>query len=206
MLQLLTQIDTKQDPRGMQQRFLTFALFDERSGLLSHSLAGVDRSQLYQAVLAGLKNQDGRARSDFSSVFRNLSADEIKPLFPAILQAVNESAPSGEMFADGIRVEGLRVLAQYHVEEGMRACVNYIRHQNRWSSQVRTPELTKILLTYGAHAKPFIPELEKIADFFANEETDFPKNLSLQKAANVRETIQQIQASTERPALIRING
>ena len=150
MLELLARFDTQKDPRGMQQRFFTFALFDSREGLLGRSLEGVDRQQLYQAVRAGLKNEDGRARSDFGSVYRNLSADEIKPLLPAILQAVVEPAPSGEMFADGIRVEGLRVLAKHHVEEGIRACVDYIRSQNPWASEHRTPELTKILVSYGA--------------------------------------------------------
>ena len=204
MLDLLARFDTKKDPRGMQQRFFTFALFDGREGLLGHSLAGVDRQQLYQAVRAGLKNEDGRARSDFVSVFRNLSADEIKPLLPVILQAVVEPAPSDEMFSDGIRLEGLRILAKNHAEEGIRACVDYLRSQNPWASEHRTPELTQILVTYGTHAKAVVPELERIAASFANGEPDFPKNLSLQKADNIRETIRQIQASTDHPDLIHV--
>ena len=116
---------------------------------------------------------------------------------PAILQAVEEPAPSGEMFADGIRVEGLRVLAQNRVAEGIRACVQYARDQNPWDSQKRTPELMKILLTYGAHAKSVIPQLTRIADYFEKEEKDFPKNLMLVKARSVRETIAAIEASTD---------
>lgn len=204
MLELLARFDSQKDPRGMQQRFFTFALFDARNGLLGRSLEGVDRQQLYQAVRAGLKNEDGRARSDLGSVYRNLSAAEIKPLLPAILQAVVEPAPSGEMFADGIRVEGLRVLAQNHVEEGIRACVDYTRTQNPWASQERTPELMKILVGYGAQAQPVVPELERLAADFADGEPDFPTNLSLRKAAAVREAIQQIQTSNERRELIRI--
>jgi len=204
MLELLTRFDPQKDPRGMQQRFFTFALFDPRHGLLGRSLEGVDRQQLYQAVRAGLKNEDGRARSDLASAYQNLSADELKPLWPAILQAVVESAPSGEMFADGIRIEGLRVLARDHVAEGMRACVDYLRTQNPWESQMRTPELTKILVSYGANAKTLVPELERIAADFARGERDFPRNLSLQKAAAVREAIRQINASTDRSDLIRV--
>jgi hypothetical protein len=206
MIEVLAQVDPIQDPRGMQQRYFTFALFDSRNGLLGRSLEGVDRQQLYQAVRAGLKNDDGRARSDFASVYRNLSAAEIKPLLPAILQAVAEPAPSGEMFADGIRVEGLRVLAKNHVEEGIRACVDYIRTQNPWASEHRTPDLTKILLSYGAHAKSVVPDLERIAADFAAGEPDFPKNLSLQKAATIREAIRALEASNDQPELIRING
>ena len=206
MIELLAQVDPKYDPRGMQQRYFTFALFDSRNGLLGRSLEGVDRQQLYQAVRAGLRNDDGRARSDFASVYRNLSDDEIKPLLPAILRAAVEPAPSGEMFADGIRVEGLRALARHHVAEGIRACVDYIRTQNPWASEHRTPDLTKILVSYGAHAKSVVPDLERIADHFAAGEPDFPKNLSLQKAAAIREAIREIEASNDQQELIRING
>jgi hypothetical protein len=65
------------------------------------------------------------------------------------------------MFADGIRVEGLRLLAKHRIEEGIRACVNYTRDQNPWASEHRTPELMEILLSYGTHAKSVIPELTR---------------------------------------------
>jgi hypothetical protein len=82
--------------------------------------------------------------------------------------------------------------------------VKYTRDQNPWASEHRTPELMKILLSYGTHAKSVIPELTKIGNYFEKEEKDFPKNLALQKAKCVRETIQVIEASTETPELIRI--
>ena len=203
LLELLAQVDAANDPRGMQQRYLSFAMFDD-GGMLRRSLDGVDREALYKAVRAGLKNQDGRARGAISSVYRNLSTEEIKPLLPAIYQAVVEPAPSGEMFADGIRVEGLRLLAKHRIEEGISACLKYTRDQNPWASQERTPELMKILLTYGTHAKLLIPELTRLADFFEKDEKDFPKNLMLVKAKSVRDTISAIEASTESPELIRI--
>ncbi len=204
MLDLLAQFDPKQDPRGMQQRFFTFALFGSREGLLGRSLEGVDRNQLFAAVRAGLKNDDGAARSTFGSVYHNLSAEAIKPLLPTILQAVVKPAPSGEMFADGIRVDGLRVLAEHHVAEGMSACVDYLRTQNPWDSQVRTPELTKILVSYGGNAQGVIPKLKQVADTFAAGEPDFPKNLSLQKAVAIRAAIREIETSTNRPDLIHL--
>ncbi len=208
LLELLAQVDTANDPRGMQQRYLSFALFDtdgeHGDGMLSRSLAGVDREALYRAVRAGLKNQDGRARGSIGSVYRNLSTDEIRPLLPAIYQAVIEPAPSGEMFADTIRVEGFRLLAKHRIVEGISACVKYTRDQNPWGSQKRTPELMKILLTYGAHAKSVIPELNKIADYFGKDEEDFPPELMRMKAKSVRETIAAIEASTDSPELIRL--
>jgi hypothetical protein len=203
LLELLAQVDAQHDPRGMQQRYLAFALFGE-GGMLSRSLEGVDREALYQAVRAGLKNQDGRARGSIGSVYRNLSAEDIKPLLPAIYQAIIEPAPSGEMFADSIRVEGLRLLAKHRIAEGISACVQYTRDQNPWDSQERTPELMKVLLSYGTHAKSVIPELSKIGDYFEKEEKDFPRELMLRKARCVRETIRAIEAATETPELVRI--
>jgi HEAT repeat protein len=203
LLELLAQVDVKNDPRGMQQRYLSFSLF-ERDGMLGRSLEGIDRPALYKAVRAGLKNEDGRARGSIGSVYRYLSLEEIKPLLPAIHEAIVKPAPSGEMFADGIRVEGLRLLSQHHIEEGTSALVKYTRDQNPWESQIRTPELMKILLTYGTHAKAVIPELIKIADYFEKEEKDFPRKLMLQKAKSVRDTITAIEASTDTPKIIRI--
>ena len=203
LLGLLAQVDVKNDPRGMQQRYLSFALFDN-DGLLGRSLEGVDRPALYKAVRAGLKNEDGRARGSIGSVYRHLSLEEIKPLLPAIHEAIVQPAPSGEMFADGIRVEGLRLLSQHHIEDGISACVKYTRDQNPWASEARTPELMKILLTYGTHAKAVIPELTKIANYFEKDEKDFPPHLMRMKAGNVRETIAAIEASTDSPELIRL--
>ena len=167
-------------------------------------LAKADPEVLGTAVQAGLRNQDGHARTVISTIYDTLSLEQIKPLFPAILQAVVTPAPSGEMFAEDVRVAGLRILAKHRVKEGIEACVNYATSQNQWSSENRTPQIMAILLTYGSHAKPFIPRLEKIARFFAEEEQDFPSNLMIKKANAVRETIRAIAASTESPRLISI--
>jgi len=205
LLAMMTQLDPQRDPRAMQQRYMTFALFD-RDGMLGKSLEGVDPEALYVAVRAGLQNQDGRARSNIVSVYRNLSADAVRPLLPAILRAVVEPAPSGEMFADGIRVEGLRVLAKNRIEEGIAALAQYARHQNPWDSQDRTPELMTILLQYGGRAKVALPELRALAEYFDKEEKDFPRNLSIKKVESVRATIAAIEAATEMPELVRLKA
>jgi hypothetical protein len=172
--------------------------------MLSRSLDGVDRKQLRNAITAGLLNEDGRARSTVSFIYKHLSADEIEPLLPAILEASSKPAPSGEMFADGIRVAGLEVLAAHHVAEGIPACTDYILNQNMWASQIRTPEILKILVSYGAHAKSAIPELRKAAEIFDKCEADFPKDMSVQKAADTRKAIADIESSTHNPKLRHI--
>ena len=200
LLRMLPEVDEKNDPRGMQQRCLSTAIFD-RSGQMLKLLAGADQDTLRKAIQAGLRNQDGHARTVISSIYGTLSFEQIKPLLPAILEAVNTPAPSGEMFADDVRLEGLRILAKHHVKEGIKACVEYAMSQNQWDSQERTPKIMAILLTYGTHAKPFIPELRKIANYFEKDEKDFPPNLMVVKANSVRETIRAIEASTETPKL-----
>jgi len=201
LLERLALKPTAEDPRGMEQRYLCSTVFGK---MLKQSLAGVDQALLCKAVIAGLQNQDGRARGEISSIYPQLSYEQVKPLLPAILQSIKEPAPSGEMFADEIRLEGLRLLARHRVKEGISVCVQYALDQNQWWSEGRTPQIMKILLSYGTHAKAVIPELTKIAHYFEKEEKDFPPDLMAMKAKCVRDTIAAIEASTDTPELIRI--
>jgi hypothetical protein len=190
MLEMLAKEPASDDPRNMQQRYLSFVLFEKR-GLVGRSLEGVDRELLFKAVCAGLQNEDGRARGSFLSVYANLTHDEIKPLLPAILRAVVEPAPSGIMFADGIRMKGLHILAKHRVPEGIKACVEWTRTQNHWHSSDRTPELMKILLGYGADAKQAIPELKKIADSLDADQQNRMPMLFPKQSKVIRETIRE---------------
>lgn len=201
LLEMLAQGPTKEDPRAMQQRFVSMALLGSRNELLGPSLEGVDRRQLDRAVRSGLLNEDGWCRGNIARLYERLTYAEIKPLLPAILEAVVNPAPSGEMFADDVRLAGLRVMASHHIEEGIRACADYLRDQNPWASQRRTPEILGILECYGQHAMAVVPQLESLAADFADGEPDFPMPLSQQKAAAVRESIGKIKASTARPEL-----
>jgi len=122
-----------------------------------------------------------------------------------ILRAVREPAPSGIMFADGIRLEGLKLLAKHHIAEGIDACVLYAQTQNPWGSEKRIVELMSVLKSYGVHARTVIPQLQELAERFEQGEPGFPKHLSLEKAAVVRDTIRAIETATEQPELIHIN-
>jgi hypothetical protein len=203
MLEMIARDPSSEDPRGMEQRFVASAIF---SKLLNNAktLEGVDRDKLREAIMRGLHNQDGHARSEISEIYRNLSFEELEPLFPSILEAIEKPAPSGEMFADGVRLNGLKVLASHQVEEGIQACADYIRTQNPWASEKRTPEILDILLLYGANAQSVIPNLQQTAERFDAGEVDFPKQLSRQKAKAVREAIKKIEAAENRMPLKRI--
>nr|WP_274377964.1 DUF6288 domain-containing protein [Lentisphaera araneosa] len=190
-----------EDPRGMLQRYLCFALFSRRTGLLGKSLKGVDKKELLKAVQLGLKNDDGRARSNLGSVYENIEFEELKPILPAIIEAIETPAPSGIMFADGIRTAGLKLLCTHKVDVGLGLTVDYIKNQKKHGSQKRIKELIKYVDSYGAHAKKYIANLQDIIEYFENEEEGFPKHLSKQKAQDLKDLIERIKKSNDSPSL-----
>ena len=89
----------------------------------------------------GLKNDDGRARGAMSSVYKNLKFDDLKPLLPAIYEAIVEPSPSGLMFADTIRVAGLKLFSKHLISEGLELTVDYMKNQKAHGSQKRIHDL-----------------------------------------------------------------
>ncbi len=203
LLDIIARQPSPDDPRGMEQRFVSMAVFGELLRA-TKSLEGVDKEQLRKAIANGLSNQDGHARSEISTVYSRLDFEELRPLLPAIMDAIERPAPSGEMFADGVRLNGLKVLASHHVEEGIQACASYLQSQNPWQSEIRTGEILRVLESYGAEAQRVVPELRETAAMFEKGEIDFPKNLSKQKARAVRKAIEAIEATDARPKLKQI--
>lgn len=201
MLRMAAKGPSAADPRAMEQRFVVAALFSPRSGLLGRSLDGVDRELLYEAVRSGLRNEDGHARGGISSVYANLSFDELKPLMPEIHRAILEKAPSGIMFDGQVQTAGLDLFSRHGVSEGIELLADYVRLQKAHGSQNHIVTLLGMLKRYGAHAQRAIPRLEKAIHYFEHEEPDFPKALSLQKAEAVREAIREIRAMTDKPEL-----
>ncbi|NNF43879.1 MAG: acetylesterase [Phycisphaerales bacterium] len=199
LLTMLADHDVDSDPRGMQQRYLCFALFNQRGGMLGRSLEGVDRTALYAAVRAGLQNEDGRARGSIGSVYRNLSYEEIEPLLPAIHKAVVEPAPSGIMFADGIRLSGVEILAQHRIAEGLPLCVALI-DPARWGLANRINRCLATLRRYGGAAASEIPRLRQLEEDLAAKRWK-PEAID---ALGIPALIREIEADEDPPALRRL--
>ena len=167
LLERLAVGPTDTDPRGMEQRFLTFVVFGE---MLKRSLDGADPALLHKAVVAGLRNQDGRARGVIGGIYGKLSYEQIKPLLPAIHEAIVKPSPSGIMFADGIRLAGLKVLARHRIREGMPLCLELLDIE-RWNKKDRIRTCLEALGEYGAAAKPMLPALRQLEkDLLAHPE------------------------------------
>jgi hypothetical protein len=195
LLEMLAKGPTQTDPRGMEQRYLCFSVFGI---MLKNSLDGVDRGLLRKAVTAGLQNQDGRARGQIGIVYQQMDYEELKPLLPAIHEAIVEPSQSGEMFADGIRLSGLEVLATHRIREGMELCLD-VMELDRWGKQTRIDRCLKALAMYGGAAKPLLPRLRQLEkDLVAHTEAK-----SLQPAIErLRGLIRDIENATEAPELI----
>ncbi|MEX2672866.1 MAG: DUF6288 domain-containing protein [Phycisphaeraceae bacterium] len=148
------------DPRRMLQRYLSFALFN-RGGMLANDLGQVDREALLSTVAAALTNPDGRARGVVGNVYRHLDYQQLRPILPAILDAIENLAPSGVMFADGIRLAGLDLLTQNHVREAMPLCIEIIE-PDRWGFGNRFNRSMSYLERYEGSAKPLIPALRQL--------------------------------------------
>lgn len=205
LLEMAAKGPSAADPRAMEQRFITQALFNSRNGMLGKSLEGVDRARLLEAVKAGLSNQDGRTRGSLASVYSNLTIGELKPILPAIHRAIVEKSPSGIMFDGQIQNAGLDLFSRHHVSEGIELIADYVRVQKKHGSDGNLPRLLEMLKRYGAHAQRAIPELEKAARYFENEEEDFPKQISLRKAEMVRKAIAEIRTLTGEPELVELD-
>ena len=194
LLERLAAGPDKNDPRGMEQRFLSFAVFDT---MLKKSLDGVDRDALRKAVVAGLHNDDGRARSSVSRVYGQLTYEEIKPLLPAIHQAVVERSPSGIMFSDGVRLNGLKILAKHRIREGLPLCVT-ILDLERWGKKARIQGCIDAIAIYGDAAKPLLPQLRQFEkDLLAHRES---KGFQPQ-IEKLRKLIKDLEVSTGSPEL-----
>jgi hypothetical protein len=196
LLAMLAETPNVADPRGMQQRYLCFALFDRRNGMLGRSLDGVDPEALRTAVAAGLTNEDGRARGTLGSVYRNLSFESLAPLLPAIHEAIVEPAPSGIMFADGIRLAGLELFAKHGIAEGVPLCVTMI-DPGRWGMGNRIERCLKILRLYGGAAGSEIPRLETLQADLVERKWNPEKLAKL----DIPGLISEIEADADPPTL-----
>jgi Family of unknown function (DUF6288)/HEAT repeats len=192
LLKILAREPAKDDPRGMEQRYL---LLDR---ILKKPIAGVDLQMLYAAIRAGLHNQDGRARSEIAPVYAYLKPQQIEPLLPDIYQAIIKLAPSGEMFADGIRLAGLDLLSRLHIREGMILCVSVIE-LDRWGQGKRLPKCLEYLARYGVHAKEVLPQLREMrAQLAKSGKAKAPSD----EVKLLDSTIAAIEASTASPKVV----
>jgi Family of unknown function (DUF6288)/HEAT repeats len=200
LLKRLARPASAQDPRAMEQRFLCSVVFAK---MLKKSLENVDDKLLQEAIVAALKNQDGRARGEIGTIFEKLSYEQIKPLLPAIYQSTVKPAPSGEMFASNIRIAGCELLAKHRFAEGMELCLQVIEIEN-WGKKDRIPRVFKAIKLYGGSAKPILPQLRTLhKGLLAHTEAKSLKPFA-EDLANMIASIESSNADVELRSLKRL--
>jgi hypothetical protein len=192
------------DPRRMAQRAACIALFAPYPGsrgpqsILAETLEGVDRQLLYPAIRSVLENDDGAARGSLQRTYGGLSDSDLVELLPAIVKAIEQLAPSNEMFGDGIRLAGLDLLSRLHIREGMPLCVSLIE-PDRWGQGKRLPKCLEYLGRYGAHAKAVLPQLREVRqELVKNERGRGPS----ENTRLLDKSIAAIEASTASPTVV----
>jgi len=204
MLKLAVHADER-DPRQFTQRFLAFTLFYQggalgNPGLVSRDLKGVDLDLLYPAVRIMLRNDDGRARSAVGSIYKNLTIEQLGPILPEILDAIEVPCPSGIMFSSGIRLQGLDLLAKNKIKEGLPMCLKTMEI-DKWGKKGRVNSCLKILRSYGpAAAKTILPELRELEKDMLNHSE--AKSVLKDALKQIREIIQEAEKATGKPDFV----
>lgn len=201
------------DTFDVLHRYLALALFGGKDSLVEKSSQVADRAPLLAAAHRFLRSVTGHCRTLMAeNVTDTLALAEVRTLWPDLQFAFYQPATS---YNTAIQMEVLRLMAKYHIKEGMDRCVWYLTNQKGHGSEKRVPEVLKYLLEYGAHAKSIVPMLKKTAEYFdliqdkhtvaeltklaadfdvSQVPEAFPRELSKKKATQVRDTIRALEA------------
>ena len=144
-----------EDPIQIANGYLANELFQT----LGSSTINAATNLLYPAVIAGLKQPDGMARSYMGDFIQNrLTWTHVQAVAPAIIACVAERSPADRMFSDFIRSAGLATLGKYLVEEGIPLCLMY--KEQTWHGDDTLP-FDLLTTTYRGAAKDVLPTLYK---------------------------------------------
>jgi len=183
------------DKYSIFHRYIADALFGRRDSLIEKARMVAERESLMTATRRFLRSPTGHCRTVVAeNMAKSFSLEDLKALWPDLDHAFYTPATT---YNTAIQMETLRLMLKYRVKEGIDRCVWYLTNMRGHGSEKRVPKALEILLGYGAHARRAVPELRKVADYYDTKEKDFPKHLSKQKAANVRDAIKRLEAMDE---------
>jgi len=162
--------DLEQDATRKLQGQIAYALLSKHAGLLVDSrgrlhedtVKRLDKGLLRGALESWLTNPNGGVRSTASAVFAHLDQSDLDVLWGTIYQATTTSAPSGVMFSGGVRVDGIRLMGEYKVKEGMAHGAWYCTTKRGWGTWGRRQKGIPAFLAYGRAAEPYLPDVEKV--------------------------------------------
>jgi hypothetical protein len=162
------------DPTGQLKGDLAYNLFYSGNAHPYRALArngeGLDamnRELLVDTVRELLQVPNGGSRSNVTVIYDKLSDDELKLLWKDIYVATRQLAPSGLMFASGVRLSGIDLMARHRTREGMETAAWFLTNQQGHGNEPRAEHVLKVLVeTYAGHAKQVIPVLQESVAYY----------------------------------------
>ena len=200
LLKLAALDDPEQDPTGKMTRILAGLFFNGSSGFFpkGKGIQNVDRALLIPALKAMLGNTNGYCRTTASSVYDDLSEDDLKQLWGDIYYATRFPAPSGSMAADGVRVAGVRILAEHRTREGLELGGKHILGipDKMWGTYGRLSGTIPAVQVYGQGVKEYFPVIES---FIARVRKEAAKNGRAKKTLRILEDAYEQMKTTPMP-------
>ncbi len=95
-----------------------------------------------------------------------LTKDQLDQLWSGIAEATRHNAPSGIMFSKGVRTNGLAVMAQYQIKEGLEIMLELsksrveLNEENKWVPWF-AETMFAVLPQYGRDALPVVEVIEQ---------------------------------------------
>jgi hypothetical protein len=201
------------DPREMNQRYISYVLWGggvngAPHGLLRRDMEGVDPALLVPALKKIIRNEDGLTRSFVADAIRMMSFEELAPLWPDVIYGLQNPAPSGIMFNADIRETCMNLLVKYRFKEAVPYVAEYVRTMKQHGSESRIYRIMDTLRSYGAAAKPALPELYEAREYYREnlgpgKPLEFPAWALDEFMKGLNEGIQAIEAATETPTDLR---
>ncbi len=108
-----------------------------------------------------LVHPDGHARGCLRSTYNLLTLDDVKALMPEIVASIKDMAPCNTMFSKGAMLAGIRLLAKYHVEEGIPLAMQMYKWPHHGRGYV-VQYTSGVIKQYGGAARSLLPELKKM--------------------------------------------
>ncbi|MBK1831038.1 PDZ domain-containing protein [Verrucomicrobiaceae bacterium R5-34] len=121
-----------------------------------------DRKVAVQGVMILLDDEDALVSSRVAMGVRYLPKDEQVELLPKIYQRATEPPAGNVMFANGLRVSCVEVLASMKLKEGLEIAADLVA-ENSWGRNARIPRAAAVVASYQGHAKSVLPVLNKAA-------------------------------------------
>ena len=180
------------DPLQIANGYLSETLFN--INYLGTTTINADKSLLYPAVRAGIKQPAGMWRGQLSDFVMNLlTLDDVKNLAPDLFEEVTLEGPCDRMFTMAGPYMAMAALSKYHIAEGIDLCMDKTTFWG-WDAAAAFDYLKP----YDEAARRKLPDLyaQSLAWMSATDPAGG------ENAANLAASIARIESATTTPDLI----